>query len=194
MVEGPDDKTLMLRYKSGDVEAFEMLYTRHKAPLFRYFLRRGLDRERASELFHEVWIKIIRAKDRYRPAAKFTTYMYQLAHNCYVDEIRVQARRPQNPGGVSAVDPDDLSGDLRNDPEQRAQAAESLDRFRRALAELPPEQREAFVLREESGLSLADIAAVTGVNAETAKSRLRYAVKKLTQVLGDPRGNPEGSG
>ncbi len=188
MVEGPDDRKLMLRYKGGDVEAFEMLYTRHKAPLFRYFLRRGLDREKASEMFHEVWIRIIRAKDRYRPAAKFTTYMYQLAHNCYVDQVRLEARAPRNPGAAAAVDPDEICGDSRDDPESRAQAAQSLDNLRRALAGLPAEQCEAFVLREEGGLSLAEIADVTGVNAETAKSRLRYAVKKLRQVLHEPSG------
>ena len=60
---------------------------------------------------------------------------------------------------------------------------ESVNRFKRALADLPADQREAFILREEGGLSLADIASVTGVNSETAKSRLRYAVRKLRQAL-----------
>jgi RNA polymerase sigma-70 factor (ECF subfamily) len=181
MVEEPDDRILMSRYQDGDVGAFEILYSRHKAPLFRYFLRRGMDRENASELFQEVWTRIIRARDRYRPTAKFTTYMYQLAHNCFVDYVRLHARTLS--WKPSAIDPEELAGDSRDNPENCASTAESVDRFRQALADLPAEQQEAFVLREEGGLSLADIASVTGVNPETAKSRLRYAVKKLRQAL-----------
>jgi RNA polymerase sigma-70 factor (ECF subfamily) len=183
MVEEPDDKMLMSRYQDGDVQAFEILYTRHKASLFRYFMRRGMSQDAASELFQEVWTKIIRARDRYRPTAKFTTYMYQLAHNCFVDYVRLQARTPSS-GRLAAVDPDEIPGDSRNDPENCAATTESVERFRTALAELPAEQQEAFVLREEGGLSLAEIASVTGVNPETAKSRLRYAVRKLREVLG----------
>jgi RNA polymerase sigma-70 factor (ECF subfamily) len=185
MDQEPDDTTLMLRYRDGDVGAFEILYGRHKGPLYRYFLRRGGGPDRADELFQEVWTKLIRAKDRYQPTAKFTTYMYRIAHNCYVDDVRHQHRTPDAIDGPAAPDPDDLSGDAKDNPQCQAERAESIDQFRQALADLPGDQREAFVLREETGLSLADIASVTGVNAETAKSRLRYAVRKLRKALLD---------
>jgi len=185
MVEELDDRTLMLRYRDGDVSSFEALYARHKGPLYRYFLRRGTGPDRASELFQEVWTKLIRAKDRYQPTAKFTTYMYRLAHNCYVDDIRHRNRTPDTGYGSGSADPDDLAGDSKDDPRCHVERLESVERFRKALSDLPPDQREAFILREESGLSLADIATVTGVNSETAKSRLRYAVKKLRNVLTD---------
>jgi RNA polymerase sigma-70 factor (ECF subfamily) len=183
MAEEPDDRTLMVGYRDGDIAAFEVLYARHKDPLYRYFLRHGMSRDKASDLFQEVWTKIIRAKDRYQPTAKFTTYMYRLAHNCYVDEIRRQGRTPVAATGPDAIDPEEISGESGDDPERKAEQSEAVARFRTALAKLPPDQREAFVLREEGGLSLADIAAVTGVSAETAKSRLRYAVRKLRDVL-----------
>ena len=186
MVEEPDDRTLMLRYRDGDIAAFEVLYMRHKGPMYRYFLRRGIGQERASELFQEVWTNIIRAKDRYQPTAKFTTYMYRLAHNCYVDEIRRQGRTPVTGDGSGFNDPDEIPDDFAVDPRRHVEQLEAVNRFRAALEDLPADQREAFVLREESGLSLADIASVTGVNAETAKSRLRYAVRKLRQALLDP--------
>ena len=173
----------MLGYRDGDVAAFEVLYIRHKGPLYRYFMRRGMRQERAAELFQEVWTKIIRAKDRYQPTAKFTTYMYRLAHNCYVDEIRRQGRTPVTADGLGCIDPDEIPGDSRDDPRNHVEQLELVDQFRRALADLPADQREAFILREEGGLSLADIASVTGVNSETAKSRLRYAVRKLRQAL-----------
>jgi RNA polymerase sigma-70 factor (ECF subfamily) len=144
-----------------------------------------MDRDTAAEVFQEVWIKIIRAKDRYRSTAKFTTYMYQLAHNCFIDHVRVQRRTPSANRGAAVVDPSEIAGPAMDNPGSRAEQGKSLERFRRALAGLPAEQREAFVLREESGLSLADIAAVTGVTPETAKSRLRYAVNKLRIMLSD---------
>jgi RNA polymerase sigma-70 factor (ECF subfamily) len=180
-----DDATLMLRYRDGDVSSFEILYARHKGPLYRYFLRRGTGPDHASELFQEVWTKLIRAKDRYQPTAKFTTYMYRLAHNCYVDHLRRQDRSPDAADGLGSTDPDELSADPKDDPQRSAERAESFDRFRKALAGLPPDQREAFVLREEGGLSLSAIASVTGVNSETAKSRLRYAVRKLRDAIMD---------
>ncbi len=183
MVEEPDDRTLMVRYRDGDIAAFEVLYSRHKGPLFRYFLRRGMSRDNAAEVFQEVWIRIIRAKDRYKPNAKFTTYMYQIAHNCFVDHFRLQQRRPASDLSAVYADPDEISADPGDEPERQAERTEMLDRFRQALDDLPAEQQEAFVLREEAGFSLADIASVTGVNAETAKSRLRYAVRKLRVVL-----------
>jgi len=185
MVEEPDDNTLMIRYRDGELAAFDTLYSRHKGPLYRYFLRRGMSRDAAAEVFQEVWIKIIRAKDRYRSTAKFTTYMYQLAHNCFIDHVRVMSRTPPANTGSAVVDLSEVAGVSTDNPGRRAEQTESLERFRQALAELPEEQREAFVLREESGLSLADIAAVTGVTPETAKSRLRYAVKKLRKMLCD---------
>ncbi len=183
-----DDRVLMVRYRNGDVAAFEALYTHHKGPLYRYFLRQGQSLENASELFQEVWTKIIRAKDRYKPTAKFTTYMYQLAHNCLVDHQRTQSRKPQNPVNIVEIDPDEVAADASDGPESGAENMQTLERFRRALAALPAEQKQAFLLREEGGLSLNEIAVTTGVNAETAKSRLRYAVSKLRQILSDEEG------
>jgi RNA polymerase sigma-70 factor (ECF subfamily) len=180
-----DDKVLMVRYRNGDMGAFETLYANHKGPLYRYFLRQGLERENASELFQEVWAKIIRARDRYEPTAKFTTYMYQLAHNCVVDYQRRQSRRPQHTASVAAIDPAELAANSADGPESGAQSMQILEQFQHALAALPFEQKEAFLLREEGGLSLSEIASVTRVSAETAKSRLRYAVIKLRKILGD---------
>jgi len=183
VAERIDDTVLMVRYRNGDMAAFEKLYANHKGPLYRYFLRQGLDREIASDLFQEVWTKIIRARDRYEPTAKFTTFMYQLAHNCMVDHHRRQSRRPQHAASVAASHPDGLVADWADGPESRAQSMQILEQLRRALATLPFEQKEAFLLREEGGLGLREIASITQVNAETAKSRLRYAVVKLRKIL-----------
>ena len=187
------DEELMNRYRDGDAHAFEVLYTRHKGPLYRYLLRQCGAAALAEELFQDVWMKLIRARERYEARAKFTTWLYTLAHNRLIDHYR-RAKA----GVPISYDPFDRAQD-RDDPDEPLieQVADSaahepdneLDRRRlgqRLLAQiaaLPEAQREAFLLREESGLSLEEIAAVTGVNAETAKSRLRYALTKLRQGL-----------
>lgn len=179
-----DDRDLMSAYRDGDVTAFEILYRRHKGPLYRYYLRQGLGEALAAELFQEVWTKIIAARERYRPSAQFTTYMYRVAHNCLVDHYRRTGRAVETVD-AALVPVQNLSAGDCDGPEAGVMSLQTRERFRAALMALPEEQREAFVLREESGLGLADIAAATGVPAETAKSRLRYAVRKLKHMLAD---------
>jgi RNA polymerase sigma-70 factor (ECF subfamily) len=180
MAEEPDDQALMLRYRAGDTVAFERLYERHKGPLFRYCLRQCGDRELAGDLFQEVWTRIINARRRYEPSARFSTYMYQIAHNCFVDQLRRQSRRPL---ASDAFDPQALPAARADGAEQGAMNQQTADALLAAVAALPAEQREVFLLREEAGLSLAEIATVTGVAQETAKSRLRYALSKLRETL-----------
>jgi len=183
MARESDDKALMVRYRDGEVAAFEALYTRHKGPLYRYFLRQGLGPEPAAELTQEVWMKIIRAKERYEPTAKFTTWLYRLAHNCLVDQYRRSAHKIAQHRADDDNAVTQLPAAPAGNPEATAMRDESVKQFRAALAKLPDEQREAFILKQEAGLSLADVAAITGVSAETAKSRLRYAFSKLRRQL-----------
>lgn len=172
------DSALMLRYRDGDIAAFETLYRRHKDGLYRYLLRVSLDRDAAEDLFQEVWSKIIRARHRYRPTAQFTTFLYRVAHNCFIDSLRRNSRHQQS----STVDPDSRP-DPGDEPEQAVEKRLARQRLEAALETLPPEQRDAFLLHEEAGLSLDAIARVCGVNRETAKSRLRYANSKLKAAL-----------
>ena len=181
MTREPEDSALMLRYRDGDVNAFEVLYRRHNDALYRYLLRLSRNEATAEDLFQDVWGKIINARARYRPTAKFTTFLYRVAHNCFIDHVR-RNRRHSN---TADVDPDSTSG---NDDGPDIQTERSLARQRllAALETLPEEQRDAFLLKEEAGLSLDEIAHVTGANRETAKSRLRYAVRKLKDAIDDP--------
>lgn len=185
MDHSPDDTALMLRYADGDVEAFEVLYRRHNDALYRYLLHRCRRRDIAEDLFQEVWDKVIRSRSRYRPTAKFATYLYRIAHNCFVDHWR----RTRHDRHVVDIDPDSQPG---AEDSAAAETERSLARRRleQALDDLPDEQRDAFLLAEEAQLSLDDIALVTGVKRETAKSRLRYAVKKLKQALGENASAP----
>ncbi len=172
----------MLRYQRGDAAAFDTLYGRHKGALFRYFLRHNPhSRETAQELFQELWLRLIRQRARYQPSAKFNTYLYTLAHSCQVDHWRGNQRRPGDQPGDA--DPDELQQPATSGPEHRADLMAAGEQICAQLRALPEAQREAFLLREEAGLSLEEIAQVTGVGRETAKSRLRYAVARLRDRL-----------
>jgi len=178
MEHRPEDSALMLRYRDGDVAAFEILYRRHKDALFRYLLRHCRQRAAAEDVFQEVWGRIIKSRDNYRPTAKFTTFLYHVAHNCFIDHIRRNKRH----AGAADIDPDSQAhdGDCPETLVEKSLARRKLDS---ALRSLPDEQRDVFLLYEEAGLSLDEIATVTDCKRETAKSRLRYAVRKLREAL-----------
>jgi RNA polymerase sigma-70 factor (ECF subfamily) len=173
-----DDSALMLRYKDGDATAFEHLYRRHNDALYRYLLRLCLHRHTAEDLYQETWAKIIRSRSRYQPTAKFTTFLYRVAHNCFIDHVRRNKRHSME----SATDPD-MTADPGDEPATLVEKSHARQRLEAALLVLPDEQRDVFLLHEEAGLNLDAIAHVTGVNRETAKSRLRYAIKKLKVAM-----------
>ena len=177
------DEALMLRYRNGEVRAFEQLYGRHKGPLFRFMLRQCGQRAVAEELFQDVWTNLIRGRDRYRVRAKFTTLLYRMARNRLIDYRRSATANPghdhaaaKEPAETVAVGPG---------PQDRLETERMGARLRTLIASLPADQRDAFLLREEAGLRLEQIADVTGVGTETVKSRLRYAVAKLKQALSE---------
>lgn len=183
MAERPDDGVLMLRFRDGDQRAFAMLYERHKAALFRYLQRMCRSPETADDLFQETWSRVILSAERYEVRAQFKTYLFRIAHNCAIDHFRRSGRQPVDRAQDVTQMQELLPGVAYEQPEARTSELQLQADFRRALQDLPPEQRETFVLYEESGLGLEEIGNITGVAMETAKSRLRYAVSKLRAAL-----------
>ena len=178
MEPAPEDTALMLRYIDGDMAAFETLYRRHNDALYRYLLRRCRHHDNAEDIFQEVWGKIIKARSSYRPTAKFTTFMYRVAHHCYIYHIRRNKRHSH----TIDVEPDSYPNPGES-PEALTERGILRRRLDAAIQELPDEQRDAFLLHQEACLTVDQIASVTGSNFETAKSRLRYAVKKLRAAI-----------
>lgn len=176
----PTDEDLMLAYGRDDTAAFEVLYARHRGPLFRFLLRHLHDRTLAEEIYQDVWQRLIQARGRYRPEAKFTTWLYQIAHNRLGDHWRAAKHRPAAP--EDAMERAEREPDPQT-PERQLSAFEERRRLQLALEDLPEEQREAVLLRLEQELSLEEIGEVTGVGRETVKSRLRYAMDKLRARL-----------
>jgi len=181
-MDAPDEE-LMLAYRGGDAAAFEALYARHKARLYRFMLRSVKDAALVEELYQDVWMRVIESRERYAPSAKFTTWLYTIAHNRMMDHFRRQSLREV--GGIDDVQAaaEALPANPGAQPEALAESREDLRRLAAAIAALPAAQREAFLLHEESGLGVAEIAEATGVDAEAAKSRLRYAMQKLREAL-----------
>lgn len=178
------DEELMLRYADGDAAAFDTLYLRHKGALYRFLLRQCGNAATADELFQDVWLSVVRARTRYEPRARFTTYLFHLAHNRVIDHYRRQGRGlPRSYSSGEGDDALEVAGPATDRPDVRLEGEEFVARLIELLAGLPEAQREAFLLREEAGLSVAEIAFATGVESETAKSRLRYALAKLRAGL-----------
>ena len=181
------DAALMVAFAAGEMAAFDALYARHRGALYAY-LARLLPPGTGSvdDLFQEVWIRVTRERARYRPEAAFRTWLFTLARNLAIDLIR--RHRPLLASELK-------QGDVEDDPldalvdESRPTAEDAIDcarmqrRLHGALASLPAAQREAILLREYGEHSVEEIARITGVNAETAKSRLRYALAKLRSLL-----------
>jgi RNA polymerase sigma factor (sigma-70 family) len=179
------DEQLMLRYRDGDGRAFEVLYRRHKDGLFSFIYRQCFSAAVAAELAHDVWTNLIRARNRYQPTAKFTTYLYKLARHRLIDHHRQHARgRQVYAVNASVSDPARLADEREPGPEQRAFSREQIERVSQQLDHLPGPQREAFLLFAE-GMGVPEIAEITDTPQETARSRLRYALAKLRTALGD---------
>jgi len=190
-----DDGALMLRYAQGDVRAFEILYTRHKGALYRYLQRMCRNSEACNDLFQEVWSRVVTSRERYEVRAQFNTFLFRIAHNCAVDYFRRAERQHMGRTDDVTEMEERLPGSDVERPDAQLSEAQLRDAFKLALDKLPDEQRDVFVLYEETGLTLEEIGQVTGVGLETAKSRLRYALSKLRHALRayDPRRDAGGT-
>jgi RNA polymerase sigma factor (sigma-70 family) len=177
------DDALMHAFRDGDALAFEELYKRWRGPLYRYFLRQCTHAGQAEELFQDIFMRVIGAAATYQGNAKFSAWLFRIAHNRLVDHWRAAGVEPVDPMPINHCDDDDYEFDppapVETGPEQQVERLALGKSLVAALTALPELQREAFLLAEEAGLPLDEIAALTGVGRETIKSRLRYATAKL---------------
>lgn len=196
-VDAPDDDALMLAFARGDAAAFEALYARHRASLYR-FVRRVLGpalAQQADEVFQDTWLRVVRARESYAPgAARFRTWLFTLAHHRAVDCLRTSGREvaidfgddepePYAPAGVPWQQWPRADGALAAHDDAlfwRRAGQRLLD----CLEQLPAAQKTAFLLHHDDDLPVDELARALGVGFETAKSRLRYAMAKLRTCMG----------
>jgi RNA polymerase sigma-70 factor (ECF subfamily) len=171
------DEALMGRYGRGDAAAFEILYRRHEMRVWRYLLRNVQNRATADELMQEVWFAVARDATRYQPSARFTTWLFTIAHNRMIDAYR--AKRRETSLETLGYEPESSN----TGPLAAAMARDQAAAFLQAVEQLPHEQRDAFLLQIEGDLDVEEIAAITASSFETTKSRLRYARTKLREML-----------
>lgn len=195
MTDPLSDDQLMRAYAAGDAGAFEQLYARHQAALYR-FVRRLLGSAaaaQAEEVFQDTWLRAIQARRDWQPqGATFRTWLFTLAHHRAVDLLRKSGRE------VSLSTGDDDDGGTW-EPEASPWAgwpaagshAEDVAFWRAAgqrlldcLEGLPLAQKSAFLLHHEDGLSVDELARALEVGFETAKTRLRYAMSRLRTCMG----------
>lgn len=186
MLTSTPDEELMIRYREGDLRAFEELYGRHRQGLYRFISWRSPREDWVDEIVQDSWANLHHARGRYRPDATFRTYLYQIARNRLLDLVRQhQDLLAADMGtGTDGRDTFDVLADAAHDvvtPEAVLNEKQQANRLQRALDSLPPEQKEAIVLQQFSGMSLEEISLVVAAPVETVKSRLRYAMRKLRE-------------
>jgi len=175
------DETLMLDYGQDNASAFNELYHRNKARLFRYFLRQTNQWSLAEEFSHEVWLRIINSRKNYQAKAKFSTYLFHIAHNYLVDYFRKASTQQEVDCDEHIVHAAEASP--QHDPATMLDSQRARQLLLQLIKQLPPEQRDVFMLKEEGNLSIEEIAGIICENPETIKSRLRYAQRKLRTGL-----------
>lgn len=182
------DEELLRHFAAGRASAFEQLYRRHELRVFRYLVRNLRNHAVAEDALQETWFAVAREAAKFQAtSARFTTWLFSIAHNRMIDALRA-ARRTVEWEAAEQAAPlavATANGPGIGEPYTATLASEQWDALLRALAMLPEEQREAFLLQQEAELSVEEIAAVCGCNFETAKSRLRYARSKLRELLQD---------
>jgi RNA polymerase sigma-70 factor (ECF subfamily) len=175
----------MQAFSAGDYPAFEALYQKHKGGLYRYFLRQLGEQSKAEDMFQELWSNVIAQSDDYKTTAKFTTWLYAMARNKVIDHSRhMQVVNKVVDDAADWQEGDELPEKTHSGtPDTGVESDTQAKAIKHCLNQLPHHQRDCFLLKEEAGMQLMDIAEITHASLEATKSRMRYAYKNLRECL-----------
>ncbi len=189
MAEAPDpDAELMLRVQRGDRRAFEQLLERYQQPVANYLHRLLGDATEAEDLTQGVFLQVYKSAARYRVSARFVTWLFTIARNLALNELRRRARHPalSLDAPLADTEPAPARGvpDPRPDgPVDRLLQTELEAKIQEALADLPETQRTALLLCREQELAYEDIAAVLGCSLSAVKSLIHRGRETLKRRL-----------
>jgi len=182
-----NDEELMLAFQQGDASAFGVLFKKYRTPIYAFLVRRCGNRETAADLTQEVFAKVIRKAESFKHQSKFSTWIYTIARNAAIDNGRkAKHRKHTSLDSNVGIDDQKLSDKVAGDdplPDQTAAAHTLRKDLVAAIAKLPEEQQEVFVLREYQGMPFKEISEVVDARIGTVKSRMRYALEALRQAL-----------
>ena len=179
-----DDSELIACYRKGDVQALEILVQRYKRPLFSYILNMTGNSGDADEIFQDAWMKVIRKIGLYRHK-NFFGWLVRITHNVIIDGTRrkkpnvsLDAETGDEGGSLGNILPDEGFA-----PDQNSQNKDLGRVISEAVALLPDEQKEVFLLRTKMELPFKEIAKIQGTSINTALARMQYALTKLREPL-----------
>ncbi len=182
MIDSPTDKTLMELLVSGDEQAFDQLYARYKNSLFFFLNANCSDQRTVNDVYQDTWETVFRSAHQYKDSGQFKAWLLRIARSRLVDYYRKSANKPVHnqyeESSVQLPQTDSVS------TETLAELFCQTEQLLKILESLPGEQQEALSLYAV-GLSINEIAEITGVKKETAKSRVRYARARLIQQMQD---------
>jgi RNA polymerase sigma factor (sigma-70 family) len=176
------DEDVMLQVRNGEVHMLGVLFDRYQAPLFNFYSKMTQDRTVSEDLVQEVFLRILRYRQTYRPGTTFRTWMYQIARNTRIDQVRKV--RPESP--------------LTSEPLATTHAADSAERqqeaqlLQHALMQLPEDKREILILSRFQELKYEEIARLLGCEPGAVKVRVHRALRQLREVYMDLENNPAG--
>lgn len=186
----PRDDELVAAYLKGQQEAFGVLFQRYKNGIFFVVRNYFPNRERAEEVFQEVFLKLLERLGHFDGSGSFRGWFFTLCRNHCIDRLRQQARRPETPDsqwnqeeGDGQATPVARAADESMAADERTYDRELAVQLETAIQKLPDEQRETFLLKERGGLTFEEIAQSMGVSINTVKSRMRYALESLRRSL-----------
>ncbi len=188
------DEALMVRLQAGDRTVFALLVRRHQTPLYNFALRHLRSPAAAQDVVQDAFLRVAQSASEFKHSARFSTWLYTIARNLCIDQLRRQALRrhpsldePTRAGSDGGDGEGPTLGertvDSRADVERGVVAVEIRERVVLAVEDLPDDQREVFLLREVSNLPFKEIADIVGVPENTVKSRMRYALERLQEAL-----------
>ncbi len=176
------DIQLINGYLKGDEKSFEELYFRYRKPLYGYLNNLSGNQSEADEVFAETWTKVIDKLPKYRDDGKFSAWLFRMAKNIFIDRIR--RNHPERFVAIDDENMAELPDDNAFSPERELGVSDTGKAIMAAIKQLPLEQREVFMLREQD-LSFKEIAKIQNCSLNTALSRMRYALQTLRNYLSE---------
>ncbi|MBI3667105.1 MAG: RNA polymerase sigma factor [Acidobacteria bacterium] len=175
-VDSPNDEVLMLAVENGDARKLAVLFDRHHRVLFHFYLRLTGDRDASEDLVQDVFFRMLKYRQTYRPGMDFATWMYRIARNARTDYFRKRSRE------VALEEGWDAAGDADAAPGRGLEARQEAAMLRRALAKLPEEKREVLVLSRFQNLRYEQIGELLGCDVGAVKVRVYRALRELREI------------